>query len=324
MDAPQSARSTSFFTMSAFANRSRFNEMYRAVPFSRIPNISSERLAMLDFGGKIIMPQSALEQLSRLHVMYPMMFSVASSSATSPKSTHCGVLEFCAPEGIVYLPLWMLKMLGMVGGASSAILNITNVSLPLGKYVRLQPQSTAFLDITDPRAVLEHALRQFTTMTLGDCFAILYNETVYEFAVKEVRSNAGSSDDGKCRAVSVVETDLQVEFEAPVGYVEKQAQKKSETAEREPSEPQPPKSIVFTGNARKLSDNAVMTNEVQPIQKPKPAPPMQPEEKKPLALNLPSSGLSFSFGKQSTSDPNSTPASQKQIFSGSAKTLRDK
>jgi len=33
------------------------------------------------------------------------------------------------------------------------LIEIKNVELPLGKFVRIQPQTEDFLDITDPKAV---------------------------------------------------------------------------------------------------------------------------------------------------------------------------
>ena len=78
------------------------------------------------------MPQSALEQLSRLHILYPMMFMIGDERRT--RSTHCGVLEFCAPEGIVYMPGWMIKTLNIRAGS---LITVLNTSLPLGKYSKL-------------------------------------------------------------------------------------------------------------------------------------------------------------------------------------------
>lgn len=52
------------------------------------------------------MPASALDTLSRLNIMYPMMFRVT-SERNRQRSTFCGVLEFSAPEGVVYLPPWV-------------------------------------------------------------------------------------------------------------------------------------------------------------------------------------------------------------------------
>ena len=60
-------------------------------------------------GGKIIMPPSALDQLTRLSVVYPMLFRLTNTEIN--KITHCGVLEFVADEGKVYLPYWMMRNL---------------------------------------------------------------------------------------------------------------------------------------------------------------------------------------------------------------------
>lgn len=60
----------------------------------------------------VVMPASALDTLSRLNIMYPMMFRVRAER--TGRSTHCGVLEFSAPEGVVYLPSWVLCLPGVV------------------------------------------------------------------------------------------------------------------------------------------------------------------------------------------------------------------
>lgn len=40
------------------------------------------------------------------------------------------------------------------------MVRFTNVSLPKGKFVKLQPVTSDFLDITNPKAVLERTLRR--------------------------------------------------------------------------------------------------------------------------------------------------------------------
>lgn len=40
-----------------------------------------------------------------LHIEYPMLFKV--DNPASGRSTHCGVLEFVAEEGVVYMPHWV-------------------------------------------------------------------------------------------------------------------------------------------------------------------------------------------------------------------------
>jgi ubiquitin fusion degradation protein 1 len=105
----------------------------------------------------------------------------------------------------------MIKTLKM---RSNELVELTNVALPVGTFIKIQPQSVDFLDITDPRAVLEHSLRNFATLTVGDCVAVNYNQKIYELLVMEVKPNDGRG------GISVLETDLQVEFAAPLGYQE--------------------------------------------------------------------------------------------------------
>lgn len=59
----------------------------------------------LNYGGKIILPASALEKLTRMHIEYPMMFELVNGKKQT--MTHAGVLEFVAEEGKAYLPHWV-------------------------------------------------------------------------------------------------------------------------------------------------------------------------------------------------------------------------
>ena len=51
------------------------------------------------------MPPSALDQLTRLNVEYPMLFKLTNQNRN--RMTHAGVLEFVADEGKIYLPYWV-------------------------------------------------------------------------------------------------------------------------------------------------------------------------------------------------------------------------
>jgi ubiquitin fusion degradation protein 1 len=42
---------------------------------------------------------------AQLHIQYPMLFKLTNRKAN--RITHCGVLEFVADEGHVYLPYWV-------------------------------------------------------------------------------------------------------------------------------------------------------------------------------------------------------------------------
>ena len=68
----------------------------------------------VDKGGKIILPPSALDLLTRLNIVYPMLFKL--TNARQKRSTHCGVLEFVADEGKCYIPNWMMQNLYLSEG----------------------------------------------------------------------------------------------------------------------------------------------------------------------------------------------------------------
>ena len=181
--------------------QARFNASYRAYPVSFIDR------PQLELGDKVILPPSALERLTRMHIDdYPMLFEV--TNAKEGKSTHCGVLEFVADEGVVYLPYWMMQNLLLGEGD---IVKFSYSTLPKGTYVKLQPQTQDFLDISNPKAVLETTLRQYTCLTVGDTFVIHYNNKQYHIDVIEAKPGD---------AIGVVDTDCEVDFAPPLDYVD--------------------------------------------------------------------------------------------------------
>jgi ubiquitin fusion degradation protein 1 len=107
----------------------------------------------------------------------------------------------------------MMKTLHIQEGS---LLNLKSTGLPPGKFIKIQPQSTNFLSIHDPKAVLEMSLRNFSALTKGDIIQISYNSQIYEIAVLECKAH--TTDDAT--AVCVVEVDIEVDFAPPVGYIE--------------------------------------------------------------------------------------------------------
>ncbi len=43
-----------------------------------------------------------------LHIDYPMLFELRNDSAE--RVSHCGVLEFIAEEGMIYMPYWVFSV----------------------------------------------------------------------------------------------------------------------------------------------------------------------------------------------------------------------
>ncbi|KAG9010103.1 ubiquitin fusion degradation protein [Tulasnella sp. JGI-2019a] len=182
-----------------------YDEYFKAYSVAMLPG--RER-ANLSYGGKIIMPQSALANLTNLDVEPPWMFQLRNPSNPAA-STHAGVMEFIAQEGCVHLPYWMMKTLRLEEGDP---IRITGAKLPGGKLIKIQPQQLHFLEISDPKALLEQALRNFTCLTAGDVIELAYNSMVLDFLIMDIQPPGPG--------ISVIDTDLEVDFAAPKGYVE--------------------------------------------------------------------------------------------------------
>lgn len=176
-----------------------FTRQFRGYPVSFIDRSDLEN------GDKIVLPPSALDTLTRLNISFPMLFKI---SSRGERTTHCGVQEFVAEEGHANLPYWLMQNLVIEEGS---MITISNVTLPKGTFVKFQPQSSDFLKIANPKAVLEATLRTFTCLTKGDSIAISYNDRIYHIDVKEVAPG---------EAISIIDTDVNVEFEAPLDYVD--------------------------------------------------------------------------------------------------------
>uniref|UniRef100_A0A0G4G750 Uncharacterized protein n=1 Tax=Chromera velia CCMP2878 TaxID=1169474 RepID=A0A0G4G750_9ALVE len=160
----------------------------------------------LEKGNKIILPNSALDQLARLNITWPMMFEIQNQQ--HGRTTHSGVMEFIAEEGTCNMPYWLMQHLLLKEGD---IVRIRNTTLPKGTYVKLQPVKKEFLDISNPRAVLEQCLRNFATLQVGDEIVIQHGLKSYEIEIVEAKP---------ARAVCIIETDVQVDFAPPKDYVE--------------------------------------------------------------------------------------------------------
>ena len=80
--------------------------------------------------------------------------------------------------------------------AEGDIIKFKSTSLPKGTYVKLRPQSKDFLDISNPKAVLETTLRRYSCLTTGDSILINYNNKRFFIDIFETKPQ---------RAVTIIE-----------------------------------------------------------------------------------------------------------------------
>ena len=126
--------------------------MYDEGPFEETYKIYSVAFfdkASLEKGDKVVLPASALVRLTKLRVQYPMLFSISKAKATNRKS-HVGVIEFTAEEGRCYVPHWVMQNLDIPEGG---IATLSSVRLKKATFVKFQPHTKNFIELSNPKAV---------------------------------------------------------------------------------------------------------------------------------------------------------------------------
>lgn len=256
----------------------RFDQQYQAFP------VSFAGKEELEKGNKLILPQSALDHLARLNISYPMLFEISNLNAS--RKTHGGVQEFVAEEGTCYMPYWMMCNLLLTEGD---LVRITNTSLPKGRFVKIQPVSSDFLDIHNPRAVLENALRNFATLTIGDCIVINYNQKKYEIEIVETKP---------APAISIIEVDVDVDFAPPKDYKEptqpmqdvtspSSFQQKEMEEEAAAQEESPSKFSAFGGAGQRVDGKPIKTPTASPAFGPSSPPTIDEDVEMPWKKRIP-------------------------------------
>ncbi|XP_058099300.1 uncharacterized protein LOC131243760 isoform X2 [Magnolia sinica] len=236
------------------------------------------------------MPPSALDRLASLNIDYPMLFELCNPAAE--RVSHCGVLEFIADEGVIYLPYWMMENMLLQEGD---IVQVKNASLLKGTYVKLQPHTKDFLDISNPKAILETTLRNYSCLTTGDTIMVAYNNKKFYIDIVETKPSS---------AISIIETDCEVDFAPPLDYKEPErpapsipSSKAPAQAQEEPTKEEP-KFIPFTGVAQRLDGK----------------PLKQPATASSSTQNEAQSGVGANGAGSAQSSSSSRPPSGKLVF----------
>eukprot|EP01129_Flabellula_baltica_P009995 TRINITY_DN4173_c0_g2_i1.p1 TRINITY_DN4173_c0_g2~~TRINITY_DN4173_c0_g2_i1.p1 ORF type:complete len:510 (+),score=98.13 TRINITY_DN4173_c0_g2_i1:376-1905(+) len=172
-------------------------------------------------GNKILLPPSILHMLSD-NLETPLVFEIRAGSGLR---SYCGVLEFVAEEGTACVPNWMMKNLFIEDGDS---VQIRNVMLPIGEFVKFQPHSSELIEVNDNDkskvvAMLEWILPRYATLTLGETIEIPHNGKIYLMNILELEPN---------NAVTLISDpylDLKIEFTQALDFVEEKEVEKPES-----------------------------------------------------------------------------------------------
>ena len=152
--------------------------------------------------------------------------SSSGSAAAKPNPTGqlCGVLEFSAAEGTVYIPAWIMHESRIEEGERVRVRSIAKPKQ--GTFCKLRPHDFKFVQVLEemgPRYLLESCLQGYSVLQAGRPIVIRHKSSNYWLDVVETRP---------ARAVSIVgSADLEVEFEKALNFSDKKASDQGKTTD---------------------------------------------------------------------------------------------
>lgn len=165
----------------------------------------------LEHGNKVILPTDVLNELSNEHkdnLVYPLVFKVKNENG---KEFAVGVKDFSANADNIYLPKRLMEDNWVPYDSK---VQLTYITPPKGKLVKLQPHKTKFTMLSNPKVVLEKGIiENYPVLTCGETLSVRYNGETYLINVLESEPE---------NIISTFNTDLSVDFAQPLDYDEYQ------------------------------------------------------------------------------------------------------
>lgn len=91
------------------------------------------------------------------------------------------------------------------------MVNLRNIKLEKGKFIKIRPHLTEFIKYENPRSILENSLRNYVCVSKGDTITVKFNKKKYEIDILECKPKD---------FISLTNVDVEVDFETPLDYKE--------------------------------------------------------------------------------------------------------
>ena len=157
----------------------------------------------LEETGQIRLPESVLHAVMQGDAMPSvMLFQIRNPRLSTVISA--GVRDFAIPPGQCCIPYWMMEYL-QIGEGDTVVVSLTD--LPTATRALFQPQDSKFLDLPNPKVVLEFTLRRYPCLTQGTMLKINFNKKVYNLKVLKTEP---------AKAVATLHADVICDFATPV------------------------------------------------------------------------------------------------------------
>jgi len=169
-----------------------------------------------NYTSKVLLPHYILKDLVDCNFQPPYVFEIYHEGGVY--KTACSVLDFQLEENDIFVPSWMFEQLSLDDCDEVFIKPIKSVK---GSGIKLLPHSVDFLSIESPKKELEENLKNYHVLSYGDEILLNFEDIGRcRFTVTKIFPETEDT-------IYIVDTDLNVDFDEPLGYQEKLESEKS-------------------------------------------------------------------------------------------------
>lgn len=177
-------------------------------------------VSQVKYSNKVLLPEEILRSLMKKKHNPPFFFKI--ENIDMKYGQVCGVQEFSAPPGVVHVPYHIMEGLGISEGQHVEIKLASPVK---GTYIKIQPHTTSFINLSNPKALLEKVLSEkYPVLTEGHTIAIEYENKVFHIDIVKTEP---------APVIDILNVNLNVDFEQPLDYVEPVVNEKMEVEDIE-------------------------------------------------------------------------------------------
>mmetsp|Transcript_64265 Transcript_64265/g.57780 ORF Transcript_64265/g.57780 Transcript_64265/m.57780 type:complete len:368 (-) Transcript_64265:21-1124(-) len=173
-----------------------------------------------EYGNRIIAPEKDLNNLLSKGAETPIILQILNKN-NPEKVSHCSVIEWTAPENTIYVPSWMMFDFALQVAAKDAPkLTLRYYERPFlkGSFIQIQPYQLASVqseEFKDVQKLFELSLKKYQCLTIGDTLRVQHEKKVHFFEVTDVLSAQSIAGVTPFDVVSLINTDVSVDFLPP-------------------------------------------------------------------------------------------------------------
>ena len=151
-------------------------------------------------------------------------------------------MDFCEETDAIYMPNNFYQQIDvdmLLMSDNNIKFNIVNTPLQKATKITLKPFRSSFYQIPNPKQYLEiHMKRNYTVLRENQIISLIFKDTFLDFDIISLTGgDETEAEENKKRFYSIIDTDIEVNFEKSYDYVEPATFHKVDTSQIKPKEP---------------------------------------------------------------------------------------